>query len=106
MSDTFSAGWGWNVPAPVVPRPAGTMKTILAEAAADHGLPPSAITGDRRFIHHVRARQDFMWRARQVKWADGKPRYSLPMIGQFLGVDHTTILHGVRAHEKRLQAAQ
>ena len=104
MSDVFSAGWQWNVRAPNVPRPATTMKTILAEAAADHGLRPSDITGDRRFIHHVRARQDFMWRARQVKWLDGKPRYSLPQIGQFLGVDHTTVIHGVRAHEKRMGA--
>lgn len=106
MSDVFTTGWAWNVPAPVVPRPIGTMKTILAEAAADHGLPPTAITGDRRFAHHVRARQEFMWRARQVKWADGTHRYSLPMIGKFLGVDHTTVLHGVRAHEKRIGAGQ
>ena len=104
MTDVFTTGWGWNVPAPIVPRPTTTMKTILAEVAADHGLRPSDITGDRRFIHHVRARQDFMWRARQVKFMDGKPRYSLPQIGQFLGVDHTTVIHGVRAHEKRMGA--
>ena len=104
MTDVFTTGWGWNVPAPPLPRPTTTMKTILAGVAADHGLRPSDITGDRRFIHHVRARQDFMWRARQVKWLDGKPRYSLPQIGQFLGVDHTTVIHGVRTHEKRMGA--
>lgn len=33
-------------------------------------------------------------------------RYSLPAIGAFLGGrDHTTILHGIRAHARRMAAA-
>lgn len=107
MTDTFSAGWQWNVPAPNVPRALPTMKEIFAEVCADHRLLPREVMGDRRILPYVRARQDFMWRCRQVRNADGTQRFSTPQIGLFLGgMDHTTVLHGERAHAKRLQAAQ
>lgn len=51
------------------------------------------------------ARQEVMWLLRQACWADGAPRYSLPAIAAALGIeDHTTVLHGVRQHAKRLAA--
>lgn len=106
MTDVFTTGWGWSVPAPVVPRPTSTMRSILEDVCAKHRLSVREVTGESRYIHLVRARQNFMWLCRQVKNSDGSCRYSLPQIGNFLGMDHTTILHGVRAHEKRLQAAQ
>ena len=37
---------------------------------------------------------------RRVIWSELKQRgYSLPQIGRFFGRDHTTILHGLKAHE-------
>lgn len=86
------------------PRPGGGMAQILAETAADYGLSPSQLQGNSRVRTISWPRQDFMWRCRQVKWADGSHRYSYPMIGGFLDMDHTTIIHGVRAHAARLAA--
>lgn len=41
-----------------------------------------------------------MWALKQ------EGRWSLPQIGRLLGNrDHTTIIHGVRQHEKRLREA-
>ena len=48
-----------------------------------------------------------MWHARQLKWPDGRWRYSLNQIASFLGIkDHTGIRHGVIQHEKRLRSAE
>lgn len=88
------------------PRPSGGMKGIQAQVEAEYGLNPGELLSLRRTTRVVRPRQDFMWRCRQVKWGDGTPRYSLPKIGQHLGgLDHTTVLHGVRQHERRLRDA-
>jgi chromosomal replication initiation ATPase DnaA len=38
---------------------------------------------------------------REVK-INGRPRYSYPQIAKFLRRDHTTVIHGVRAHEQRI----
>ena len=46
-------------------------------------------------------RQELMWTLRQVK-IDGRPRYTYPQIAKFLRRDHTTIIHGVKAHEQRI----
>lgn len=51
------------------------------------------------------ARQEVMWLLREARFADGARRYSLPAIAAAVGVeDHTTVLHGVRAHAKRIAA--
>jgi chromosomal replication initiation ATPase DnaA len=84
------------------PRPTGGLKTILKQTAADYNLDPLDLFGAGRGHWITKPRQDFMWRARQVRWSDGRHRYSLPQIGEFLGGrDHTTILWGIRQHEKR-----
>jgi chromosomal replication initiation ATPase DnaA len=65
----------------------------------DDLVMPGDVPGARAFaIAHPR--QEAMWRMRQAgKW-------SLPQIGRFLGErDHTTVLSGIRAHQKRLDAA-
>jgi len=85
-------------------RPVSSLRQIFHDTAADHRLTVAQMEADTRAHAISHPRQDFMWRARQVKWADGTPRYSLPMIGKFLGVDHSTVIHGVRAHEKRMGA--
>lgn len=84
-----------------------TMKDLLRETAEDHNLDYAALMGDSRKQRIAHARHDFMWRARQIKNPDGSHRYTLPMIGRFLGgMDHTSIIHGVRAHARRMAEAQ
>jgi len=79
-----------------------TLRYLLEEVAEEYDLKPSLILGLLKTAHIAQARQDFMWRARQMKWSDGSPRYSYPQIGDFLGRDHTTVIHGVRRHAERL----
>lgn len=72
-------------------------KQILAEVCAKHDISPMDILSARRRADIVVARQECMWRIRN------ETPLSLPQIGDRLGGrDHTTILYGVRMHEKRM----
>lgn len=89
------------------PRPPGGLRSLLEAVSRERNIPLHELTSATRAHPVAHARQDFMWRARQVRWPDGRPRYSLPFIARFLGMkDHTSILHGVRAHEGRLSTGQ
>lgn len=73
-----------------------TMRGIVAEIAERDGIPVALLRGAPRTRFISDARQEAMWRMYQTG------RFSLPQIGAFLGGrDHTTILHGVRAHAER-----
>lgn len=70
-----------------------------AEIAAKHDLTLGELLSRSRARHIARPRQELMWRM----YVAG--RASLPRIGQLLGgFDHTTVLHGVREHQKRIAA--
>lgn len=80
--------------------PAPRMADVLAEVAASHRISVRELLGRGRHKHVAWPRQEAMWRIRQTG------RYSLPQIGAFLGGrDHTTILKGIRAHERRMDEA-
>lgn len=95
---TYQSMWKGDVPN----RPPISMKTIREEVADKYGIDPALLMEPGRRRHIAWPRQEFMWRCRQVKWSDGSQRYSLPQIAAFLGMDHTSILHGVRAHHTRI----
>lgn len=101
MSPPFETRWlprvsiTYAMPRYVSPS-AGTMREIAAQVAAKHGLTVSDLKGPRQLRGIAHPRQEAMWRMRR------ELNKSLPMIGAFLGDrDHTTVLHGVRAHAKR-----
>jgi chromosomal replication initiation ATPase DnaA len=73
-----------------------TLRRIAEEVCAEHGFPISRLLSDYRRQPEVRWRQEFMWRAYQTGL------FSYPTIGRFLGKDHTSVVHGVRAHAERL----
>lgn len=78
-----------------------TMRSILRHVAEETGVSAAELIGQGRKASIVRARQYAMYRMRQ------ETRQSLPQIGAFLGGrDHTTVLHGVRAHAKRMAEAE
>lgn len=79
-----------------------SIRDIIAEVADKHGLTPDDITGRSRVHKIIHARHEVMWTARQVKLADGRPRYSFPMIGRLMKRDHSTIVNGVTRHAQRL----
>lgn len=69
---------------------------ILEEVAAKHDVTVADIRGPRRRIEISHARQEAMYRL----YSERK-NLSLPMIGRMLSRDHTTVMHGIRAHAKR-----
>lgn len=79
-----------------------TMMAIAERVAVAYGLTMADIRGRRRDRDAAWPRQHLMWLLYRQLRADGTHRYSLPVIGRFLGGrDHTTILHGIGRHELR-----
>jgi chromosomal replication initiator protein len=77
-------------------KPRMTVKRIQEVAAAYYGIPLMEMTSSRRAAHIAQPRQVAMYLARELT------PLSLPSIGRFFGDrDHTTILHGIRAVERR-----
>lgn len=76
-----------------------TMASILDQIAEQYGVSVADLRGPDRTKAISTARQHAMWLMAQ------QPHLSLPQIGRYLnGRDHTTILHGIRQHQARLDA--
>lgn len=73
-----------------------TMREIVADVAERRGFTVDELIGPGRHKRLSRARHE----AFALIYAQG--RLSLPEIGRrFGGRDHTTVLHGIRAHKAR-----
>ena len=69
------------------------------------GLKPEVITGKSRKSIHVSARFVAIQILFGMTYSDGRPRYTLTMIGKlFGGRDHSTIHHAVHSFEDRGRA--
>lgn len=80
------------------PTPTRRMREIAREVRAKYRVSTQQFFAPGRSLWPARARQEFMWRVRREL-----PRLSLPQIGRFLGGrHHTTVMHGVRKHQARL----
>jgi hypothetical protein len=74
-----------------------TVANILREVALEHGLTVAALIGQGRSRHIAWPRQEAYYRA-----FTECPHLSYPEIARRIGGrDHTTVLHGVRAHCER-----
>ncbi|WP_119256261.1 helix-turn-helix domain-containing protein [Shinella zoogloeoides] len=77
----------------------GPCSAHILERCEQEGMPYGLVTGPCRQKHIARFRQKLMWEIKTMI----KPSASLPEIGRlFGGRDHTTVLHGVRQHAKRI----
>lgn len=77
-------------------RNAPTIREIITQTAEWHGLTYDDLTSRRRTIAFTPARHEAMWRCAV------ETSHSLPQIGRhFGGRDHTTILHGIKAHSRK-----
>ena len=75
-------------------------KKIARQVALKHGCNIKEMRSIRRDKMIVAARHEAFWRCHKELCM------SLPQIGRVFGDrDHTTVLHGIRQHEKRMQAA-
>lgn len=72
------------------------MAEIVQEVANETGVPWAKIMSRSNIRPHARARQLVMFVAR-------RHGMSLIEIGRFLQRDHTSVLHGIRAEQKRRQ---
>lgn len=79
--------------------PPSKAEAVVSAVCAIHEVAPTDLLGPARFSAVNRARQHAMWLLR----GQG---YSSPQVGAALGRDHTTVLHGARAHAKRVAAAE
>lgn len=80
----------------VLPR---RVRIIIAAVALKHGVSVRDILEFSRRKDIVRARQEAMFRIKK------KTDASFPLIGRYLGNrDYTTVLHGFRVHEARMEA--
>lgn len=89
----------WRAPVVSEGKPAARgWKKVILDCACEAGLDSIDLVGASRKIMHSVPRQKAMW---LMKTELGM---SLPAIGRRLGGrDHTTILHGIRRHEKRME---
>lgn len=72
---------------------------LRSEVCAKYAVTPGQLNSHRRPLLFVMARQELYWKAHQ------ESALSLPAIGRLVGGrDHTTILHGIRKHQERMEA--
>lgn len=82
---------------PRVRRGTVIMRRIADRVCRLYEIPPSELFSKTRRTRVVMARH------LMVYWIHRQGKYSLPQIGEFARRDHTSILHAIRAHEKRKQ---
>jgi chromosomal replication initiator protein len=74
-------------------------KVVAQEVAGRHGVSLEELIGPSRLRVIAHARQEAFF----VLYESG--RATTPQIGRwFGGRDHTTVIHGIRAHKRRLEA--
>lgn len=79
---------------------------LAMDTCRDHHVTVDDLRGHSKARELSVARQDFMLRARGVMGTDGAHRFSLAVIGSYLGRrDHSTVLRGADAHRARLAAS-
>ena len=100
MSETLQSLWVGSVPKPRAP---SEIASVLADVASRHELTVDDLKGASRVQYIANARQEAMWALRSLSHPDGRPRLSLPRIAQIMGGrHHATVIHGCRAHERRI----
>ena len=94
MNLMYGAHWNERE---VVPRE--TARKMVERVAEKHGLGAKAlfVRSTRRAI--VYPRQQAMYAIRQ------RLGWSYPRIARLFGMDHTTVIYGVRQYEKRMEGA-
>lgn len=74
-----------------------TLDAILRAVCAMYETDLNTLLRNGRASEVVQPRQCAMWLGRTLT------RLSLPQIGRQLGLDHTTVLHGIQRHAARMQ---
>lgn len=76
-------------------------RDIMREVCAKHGIDRIDFISPRRVRRLCAARMEFYWRCKQ------ETTLSYPQIGRICGRrDHTTVLHGARKYQERIDAGE
>ena len=81
-------------PPPVLPQ---RIRFVLERISALHEIPVEALLGRRRKARVLAARRHAWSEIRKLIKPDGRPVSSV-QIGLWFGVDHSTVLYGLRQH--------
>lgn len=101
MTDTFTTGWNWSVPAPAIPRQAPTMRAILADVCHRHGLSVDDVKSASRMSKYTPARQEAAYLMHQTGL------WTWMQIARALGRgDHSTAHHHAKQYKRRLEGVQ
>lgn len=71
-------------------------REIVRETCERHGITLEMVVGKRRTRPIVACRYEIMWHLNRLGM-------SMPAIGRRLKRHHTTVLHGIRQHQKRIE---
>lgn len=75
-----------------------TVREYIKVRCEEIGVSYQDVIGDSRFRDHTVPRQMLMWEVKKKR-----PQMPLTMIGkEFGGRDHSTIVHAIQQHERRL----
>jgi len=77
---------------------------VLAEVHRETGVPPSLILSRDKSRAIYRARAEALWRLRDMKRADGSPKYSFSVLGRTFGIHHTAAMDAVGERAGRVRA--
>jgi len=76
------------------------IRQILIEEALDSNLSPEQVLSYSR-------RQDILWTRYRIYWrARRETSASYPQIGRVMKRDHTTVIHGERCYQARLDGKE
>lgn len=96
IGNTEPSGWDLlREPREAFSRP--TIRDIIERVSFSNGLTVDEITGPAKQRRFVQPRQAVMSLAAQAG-------FPLAMIGRALNRDHTTVMHGIRAHREQFNA--
>jgi chromosomal replication initiation ATPase DnaA len=70
---------------------------VLGRVSTLHEVPLEALFGRRRTARVLAARRHAWWEIRKLIKPDGRPVSSV-QIGRWFGVDHSTVLYGLKQH--------
>lgn len=76
-------------------------RQVCAEVAQRHGISDRDMRLRKRERSASWARQEVFYLLWLEKKPNGEWRFSTPQIGAHFGLDHTTVLHGIRQHMER-----
>jgi hypothetical protein len=74
-------------------------KRIAREVCFKHGITLMELLSRRKPKPIVAARHEFFYRCRK------ETSMSLPQIGRRAGRDHSTVIHGIKQHERKMEEA-